>query len=63
MIDGQMGNQPLNGNDARSILGIVFAWIESAPLEADPEDLRAKLLEYGYGKPIEAVVQVSIFGD
>lgn len=50
-MDDMIDNQFLNGNDARAILNIVFKWIEEAPLEADPEDLRFKLEASGYEKP------------
>lgn len=41
-----MGSVPLNGNDARAILGIVFGWIEteqnrSQPIGAEFVDLDA----------------------
>ncbi|MFZ3473076.1 hypothetical protein ACODT3_10920 [Streptomyces sp. 4.24] len=54
MIEGQMGNQPLNGNDARALLGIVWKWIaEANDGEAGVGDLERDLREAGYG-PLEA---------
>lgn len=54
VIEGQMGSQPLNGNDARAILGIVWQWIERANdgLGADVGDLQHELEAAGYG-PVE----------
>lgn len=54
MIEGQMGSQPLNGNDARAILGIVWKWIADANdgLGSDVGDLQRELEAAGYG-PLE----------
>jgi hypothetical protein len=54
MTEGQMGTQPLNGNDARAILGIVWKWIEDANdgHGSDVGDLMQELEDAGYG-PIE----------
>ncbi|MEW1630871.1 hypothetical protein AB0387_26355 [Streptomyces sp. NPDC089173] len=54
MIEGQMGSHPLNGNDARAILGIVWQWIEDADngLGSDVGDLQRELEKAGYG-PLE----------
>lgn len=51
MIEGQMGTQPLNGNDARAILSIVWQWIENANhgLGSDVDDLTHELQQAGYG--------------
>lgn len=51
MIEGQMGSQPLNGNDARAILGIVWAWIEDANdgHGSDVGELQHELESAGYG--------------
>lgn len=51
VIEGQMGTQPLNGNDARAILGIVWKWIEDANdgLGSDVGDLQHELEQAGYG--------------
>jgi hypothetical protein len=51
MIEGQMGTQPLNGNDARAILNIVWPWIEDANngLGSDVDDLIHELQQAGYG--------------
>lgn len=54
MNNGQMGNHPLNGNDAVAILNIVFGWIEESPDEYPcyaSEELQARLENAGYGKP------------
>jgi hypothetical protein len=55
MIEGQMGSQPLNGNDARAVLGIVWKWIEGANdgLGSDVGDLMHELEAAGYGPPEE----------
>lgn len=54
VIEGQMGSQPLNGNDARAILGIVWKWIADANdgLGSDVGDLQQELERAGYG-PVE----------
>ena len=54
VIEGQMGSQPLNGNDARAILGIVWKWIADANdgLGSDVGDLQHELEQAGYG-PVE----------
>ncbi|MGW5429980.1 hypothetical protein ACWET9_22620 [Streptomyces sp. NPDC004059] len=54
VIEGQMGSQPLNGNDARAILGIVWKWIADANdgLGGDVGDLQHELESAGYG-PLE----------
>nr|WP_202495143.1 helix-turn-helix domain-containing protein [Streptomyces sp. SID4982] len=51
VIEGQMGSQPLNGNDARAILGIVWKWIADANdgLGSDVGDLQHELEQAGYG--------------
>lgn len=51
VIEGQMGTTPLNGNDARAILGIVWKWIEGANdgLGSDVGDLQQELESAGYG--------------
>lgn len=43
------GSQPLNGNDAYTVLGIVFDWMEdqNGPL-ADQDMLLARLRQAGY---------------
>lgn len=50
-----MGSQPLNGNDARAVLGIVWKWIEDANdgLGSDVGDLMHELEQAGYGPPEE----------
>ncbi|CAL9350075.1 hypothetical protein SUDANB1_00442 [Streptomyces sp. enrichment culture] len=55
VIEGQMGTQPLNGNDARAILGIVWKWIADANdgLGSDVGDLQHELESAGYGPPEE----------
>ncbi|WP_018385285.1 helix-turn-helix transcriptional regulator [Wenjunlia vitaminophila] len=55
VIDGQVGSQPLNGNDARAILRIVWQWIEDANdgLGSDVGDLQHGLESAGYGPPPE----------
>lgn len=53
VIEGQMGTQPLNGNDARALLGIVWGWLERSEPGADPGDLERELREAGYG-PLQA---------
>lgn len=53
MIEGQMGSQPLNGNDARALLGIVWGWIGS-PDEwhsSEVNELIDELKSAGYGPP------------
>lgn len=54
VTESQMGSQPLNGNDARAILGIVWKWIEGANdgLGSDVGDLMHELESAGYG-PLE----------
>ncbi len=54
VIEGQMGTQPLNGSDARAILGIVWKWISDANdgLGSDVGDLMHELESAGYG-PLE----------
>lgn len=49
-----MGSHPLNGNDARAILGIVWKWIEAVNDGAgfDADDLLHELRQAGYG-PLE----------
>jgi predicted DNA-binding transcriptional regulator AlpA len=56
VIEGQMGAHPLNGNDARAILGIVWKWIEGANdgLGSDVGDLMYALETAGYGPLPEA---------
>ncbi|MEV6180170.1 GntR family transcriptional regulator [Streptomyces sp. NPDC052015] len=56
VIEGQMGSQPLNGNDARAILGIVWKWIADANdgLGVDVGDLQHELEQAGYGPLPEA---------
>jgi len=51
MIEGQMNAQPLNGNDARAILHIVWNWIEGANdgFGVDVGDLMNELNKAGYG--------------
>jgi predicted DNA-binding transcriptional regulator AlpA len=51
VIEGQMGTTPLNGNDARAILGIVWKWIENVNdgLGPDVGDLQHDLEAAGYG--------------
>lgn len=49
VIEGQMGTQPLNGNDARALLGIVWGWIERSEPGVDPGELEQELREAGYG--------------
>lgn len=51
MIEGQMGTQPLNGNDARAILNIAWQWIEDAnnDLGSNVDALTHKLRQAGYG--------------
>lgn len=53
VIEGQMGSQPLNGDDARAILGIVWKWIADANdgLGGDVGDLQYELESAGYGPP------------
>lgn len=53
VTDGQMGSHPLNGNDARAILGIVWKWIEGANdgRGSDVGDLMHELEQAGYGPP------------
>ncbi|MTE20224.1 hypothetical protein F0L17_14125 [Streptomyces sp. TRM43335] len=55
MIEGQMGSQPLNGNDARAILGIVWKRVEDANngLGSDVGDLMHELEQAGYGPPAD----------
>ena len=55
VIEGQMGSQPLSGNDARAILGIVWKWISDANdgLGSDVGDLQHELENSGYGPPDE----------
>lgn len=55
MIEGQMGAQPLNGNDARTVLGIVWKWIADANTGygSDVGDLMHELESAGYGPPPE----------
>lgn len=50
MIEGQMGSQPLNGNDARALLRIVWKWIADANdgLGSDVGDLMHELEQAGY---------------
>lgn len=52
----KLGTDPMNGNDAYAILGIVFDWMEKhvdTP-SPDPEELQAELKEAGYSfKPPE----------
>ncbi|SCF83884.1 MULTISPECIES: helix-turn-helix domain-containing protein [unclassified Streptomyces] len=54
VIEGQMGSQHLNGNDARAVLGIVWQWIADANNGhgADVGDLMHELETAGYG-PLE----------
>ncbi|MFJ7417958.1 helix-turn-helix transcriptional regulator [Streptomyces uncialis] len=54
VIEGQMGSHPLDGNDARAVLGIVWQWIASANdgLGTDVGDLQRELESAGYG-PVE----------
>jgi hypothetical protein len=54
VIEGQMGSTPLNGNDARAVLGIVWKWISDANdgLGSDVGDLMQALESAGYG-PVE----------
>jgi hypothetical protein len=54
VIEGQMGTHPLNGNDARALLGIVWQWIEDVNngLGYDTGDLSHSLTQAGYG-PLE----------
>lgn len=56
VIEGQMGTEPLNGNDARAILGIVWGWISDANdgLGSDVGDLMHGLESAGYGPPEDA---------
>ncbi|MEV7140742.1 helix-turn-helix transcriptional regulator [Streptomyces tauricus] len=56
VIEGQMGSHPLNGNDARAILGIVWTWIEAANdgRGSDVGDLQHELETAGYGPLSEA---------
>jgi predicted DNA-binding transcriptional regulator AlpA len=51
VIEGQMGTQPLNGADARAILGIVWKWIADVNdgLGSDVGDLQHDLEQAGYG--------------
>ena len=51
VIEGQMGSRPLNGHDARAILGIVWKWIADANdgLGSDVGDLQHELESAGYG--------------
>jgi predicted DNA-binding transcriptional regulator AlpA len=51
VTEGQMGTDPLNGNDARAILGIVWKWIADANdgLGSDVGDLQHELETAGYG--------------
>lgn len=50
MIEGQMGSHPLNGNDARAILGIVWSWIEGASDGPSAVgELQQELKSAGYG--------------
>jgi hypothetical protein len=51
VIERQMGSQPLNGADARAILGIVWKWIADANdgLGGDVGDLQHELEQAGYG--------------
>ena len=51
VIEGQMGTTPLNGNDARAILGIVWKWIADVNdgLGSDVGDLQHELEAAGYG--------------
>lgn len=46
-----LGSQPLNGNDAYSVLGIIFDWIEEQP-EGDPDaaEVLERLRKAGYSK-------------
>ncbi|MFE1192898.1 hypothetical protein ACFW6E_08870 [Streptomyces olivaceoviridis] len=54
VIKSQQATQPLNGNDARAILRIVWKWIEDANdgLGVDVGDLQQELESAGYG-PVE----------
>jgi len=52
--DGQMGDHPLNRNDAKAILSMVFNWIEESPDEYPcdaAQELRSRLESAGYRKP------------
>lgn len=51
-----MGSQPLNGNDARAVLGITWKWIEDAGngLGTDVGDLAHALETAGYGPVVDA---------
>lgn len=47
-----MGSQPLNGNDARALLGIVWGWINAPDRQEHGEgvgDLERELRQAGYG--------------
>lgn len=52
----RMGSQPMNGNDAFAVLGIVFDWIEETetgtpllePVTGNPDELRELLQQAGY---------------
>lgn len=46
-----MGTHPLNGNDARAILRIVFGCIERSDPAANLGELERELREAGYGPP------------
>lgn len=54
MIEGQMGSQPLNGADARAVLGIVWQWIDGAKngRSSDVDVLERALRQAGYA-PLE----------
>lgn len=55
VIEGQMGSQPLNGNDARALLGIVWGWINDPDRQGyggGARDLERELRQAGYG-PLE----------
>lgn len=41
------GSQPMNGNDAYAVLGIVFDWMEEKT-SPTPEDLLHQLRQAGY---------------
>lgn len=52
----RMGSQPMNGNDAFAVLGIVFDWIEETELKTpllepntgNTDELRELLQQAGY---------------
>ena len=69
----KLGTDPMNGNDAYMILGVVFDWIvghHNTP-SPDPEELQAQLANLGYyflkngpvetQKAIETLVETGMY--